>query len=172
MISEKKSVVILAAVLILFFLPMSGCSEKKSEEKMAEKILELGTGKDVDVKMNNAKIQIKDKDATTEIVETTGWPAELTKDIPEFTAGKIRRVVKTNGSDHLWTISIHIEDFGIEDIRDYEKILKSKGWEISTMQMGEQGGFILGEKETSGINFTYNLEEKSGVLGAYKRQPE
>lgn len=172
MLSEKKLAVILAAVLILFFLPMFGCSEKKTEEKMAEKILELGTGKDVDVKMDNAKIQIKDKDITTEIVETTGWPSELTKDIPEFTAGKIRRVVKTNDSDHLWTISIHIEDFGIEDIRSYEKILKSKGWEISTMQMGEQGGFILGEKETSGINFTYNLAEKSGVLGAYKRQPE
>ena len=51
MVSEKRWIGIMVAFLTLSLFLFNACSEKSSQEKMAEKTLKHATGKDVDVKM-------------------------------------------------------------------------------------------------------------------------
>ena len=59
MVSEKRWIGIMVAILALSLFLGSACSEKSSQEKIAEKALKQATGKDVDVKMQGGKIQIE-----------------------------------------------------------------------------------------------------------------
>jgi hypothetical protein len=169
MISEKRWIVIMVFFLTLSLFLVSACSEKSSQEKMAEKALKQATGKEVDVKMQGGKIQIEEKGSKTEIAETTTWPSELIKDVPKFTAGKIKRVVKTHEEGGIWTFNIYLTDINGDDIKNYAGALKEKGWKTDIMQMGDKGGSLNGEKGTMGINFMYSLERKDGMLAVFNR---
>ena len=169
MISEKRWIVIMVFFLTLSLFLVTACSEKSSQEKMAEKALKQATGKDVDVKMQGGKIQIEEKGSKTEIAETTTWPPELIKDVPKFTAGKIKRVVKTHEEGGIWTFNIYLADINGDDIKNYAGALKEKGWKTDIMQMGDKGGSLNGEKGTMGINFMYSLERKDGMLAVFNR---
>ena len=169
MVSEKRLIGIMVAILTLSLILVTACSQKNSEEKMAEKALKLATGKDVDVKIQGGKVQIEQKGSKTEMAETTVWPAEMIKDVPQFTAGKIQRVVKTNEEGGIWTFNIYLADINGDDIKSYAGALKEKGWKTDIMQMGDQGGSLNGEKGTMGINFMYSLERKDGMLAVFNR---
>jgi glutathione peroxidase-family protein len=169
MISEKRWIVIIVFFLTLSLFLVSACSEKSSQEKMAEKALKQATGKDVDVKMQGGKIQIEEKGSKTEIADTTTWPPELIKDVPKFTAGKIKRVVKTHEEGSMWTFNIYLVDINGDDIKNYAGALKEKGWKTDIIQMGDKGGSLNGEKGTMGINFMYSLERKDGMLAIFNR---
>jgi hypothetical protein len=158
------------AVLFLFSLILVfGCNQKKTQEKMTEKVLEKATGKDVDVNIDKGKIQIADKDSRTEIVETKSWPSNLSDEVPKCSAGKIIRVVRTQEKADTWTVNIYLSDISIKDIRSYESDLKSKGWQTSFMQMGDKGGYLNGQKGTLGISFVLNQEKQDGMLGIFSR---
>jgi len=167
--SEKRWSALIGEILALSLILMTGCSEKSAQEKMTEKVLKQATGKEVDVKMQGGKIQIQDKDSKTEIAETTTWPSELVKDVPKFTAGKIERVVKSQEKGNAWTFNIYLEGFRGDDIKNYEKALKEKGWQTENLQMGGAGGYLNGQKGTMGINFGFDLEKKDGMLAVYNR---
>jgi hypothetical protein len=169
MVSEKRWIGIMVAILTLCLFLMNACSQKSTEEKMAESALKLATGKDVDVKMQGGKVQIEQKGSKTEMAETAIWPAEMTKDVPLFTAGKIQRVVKTNEEGGIWTFNIYLADINGDDIKNYANAMKEKGWKTDIMQMGDKGGSLNGEKGTMGINFMYSLERKDGMLAAFNR---
>jgi len=168
-IKNRWMVVMFFLTATLCLVAANGCSEKKTQEKMVENIIEQSTGKDVDVKVEKDNIKITGKDSATVIAETSSWPSGLTKDIPKFTAGKIERVVKTQEKGDTWSFNIYLRDFSSDEIKSYENLLKKNGWQTSTMQMGDKGGFLNGQKGTMGINFTYNLPEKSGMLAAFNR---
>jgi hypothetical protein len=167
--SGKKWIGIIGAILALSLFSMNGCSEKSAQEKMTEKVLKQATGKDVDVKMQGGKIQIQDKDSKTEIAETSAWPPELVKDVPRFTAGKIERVVKSQEQGNSWSFNIYLAGISGDDIKNYEKALKEKGWQTENLQMGGTGGYLNGQKDTMGINFGFSLEKKDGMLAVYNR---
>ena len=172
MVSGKLWIGVLVAILALSPLLMTGCGEKSSQEKMAEKALKLATGKDVDVKIQGdkaQKVQIEQKGSKTEIAETTTWPPEMIKDVPKFTAGKIKRVVKTHEEGGVWTFNIYLADINDDDIKNYADALKEKGWKAGIMQMGDKGGSLNGGKGTMGINLMYSLERKDGVLAVFNR---
>ena len=167
--SETRWIWTVMALLALSLFLINGCSEKSSQEKMTEKALKQATGKDVDVKMQGGKIQIEEKGSRTEITETTAWPQELIKDVPKFTAGKIKRVVKTHEAGDVWTFNIYLDGIKGDDIKIYAGALKEKGWKTDIMQMGDKGGSLNGEKGTMGINFVYSLERKDGMLAVFNR---
>jgi hypothetical protein len=169
MVSEKRWIEILAAFLTMSLFLVIGCSEKSTQEKMTEKALKLATGKDVDVKIQGDKVQIEQPGSKTEMTETKKWPAEMVKDVPQFTAGKIDRVVKTSEQGNAWTFNIYLAGFNGDDIKGYAGALKEKGWKTETIQMGDKGGSLNGEKGTMGINFMYDLERKDGMLAVFNR---
>jgi hypothetical protein len=169
MVSEKRWIGIMVALLTLSLFLVNACSEKSSQEKMTEKALKQATGKDVDVKMQGGKIQIEEKGSKTEMTETTTWPPEVIKDVPKFTAGKIKRVVKTHAAGDVWTFNIYMDGINGDDIKGYAGALKEKGWKTDIMQMGDKGGSLNGEKGTVGINFMYNLERNDGMLAVFNR---
>ena len=158
---------IMVALLMMSLVLVSACSEKTSQEKMTERVLQQATGKDVDVKVQGNKIQIEDKDSRTEIAETTTWPSEMFKDVPQFTAGKIERVVKTHDKGGRWKFNVYLVDINGDDIKDYADALKEKGWQTEVMQMGEKGGYLNAQKGNKGVNFGFSLERNDGMLAVY-----
>jgi hypothetical protein len=169
MASERRCIWIIMVFLTLSLLLFNGCSEKSSQEMMTEKALKQATGKDVDVKMQGDKIQIEQKGSKTEMTKTTTWPSEMISDVPKFTAGKIKRVVKTHEAGEVWTFNIYLDGINGDDIKIYADALKEKGWKTNIMQMGDKGGSLNGEKGTMGINFMYNLEKNDGMLAVFNR---
>jgi len=168
-VSEKRWVGIMVAIIALSLFLGSACSEKSSQEKMAEKALKHATGKDVDIKMQGGKIQIEEKGSKTEIAETTTWPQEMGKDVPQFTAGKIQRVVKTQEEGNIWTFNIYFADINGDNIKNYADALNEKGWQTESMPMGDKGGSLNAQKGTMGINFMFSLERKDGMLAVFNR---
>lgn len=169
MVSDKRWIGMVVALLTLSLFLVYGCSEKSIQEKMTEQVLEKAGGKDVDVKIDGGKIQIADKDSRTEITETTAWPPDLSTDVPKFTAGKILRVVKSQEQGDSWSFNIYLAGLSGDDIKDYESALNEKGWQTDTAQMGDTGGYLNGQKGTMGINFMFSLERKDGMLAVFNR---
>ncbi len=169
MVSGKKIFRIMMAFFTLSLLLVSACSQKSADEKMAEGALKLATGKDANVKINEGKIQVDQKGSKTEMAETAAWPSDLSRDVPQFTAGKIQRVVKTNEDGGIWTFNIYLADIDGDAIKNYAGALKEKGWRADIMQMGDKGGSLNGQKGTMGINFMYSLERKDGMLAVFNR---
>jgi len=169
MVTEKRGIGIMAALLTLSLCLFNACSEKSTQEKMVENTLKQATGKDVDVKMEGGNIQIEEKGSKTEIAETTTWPEELVMDVPKFTAGKIKRVVKTHEEGNIWTFNIYFADLNGDDVKKYAGALKEKGWKTNIMQMGDKGGSLNAEKGTMGMNFMFSLERKDGMLAVFNR---
>lgn len=169
MVSEKRLIGFMVVILGLSLFLVNGCGQKSSEDKMIEKGLKLATGKDVDVSREGGKIQISDKDSKTEIAETSTWPSDLSGDVPQFTAGKIKRVVKTQEQGNGWSYNIYLAGFSGDDIKSYAAAMKGKGWQTELMQMGDKGGSLNGQKGTMGMNFMFNLEQKDGMLAVYNR---
>ena len=169
MVSERRWIGIMVALLTLNLLLVYGCSEKSAQEKMAEQVLKKATGKDVDVKIDGGNIQIVDKSSKTEIANTTTWPPDLPGEVPKFVAGKIQRVVKSQEQGDSWSFNIYLAGFSGDDIKNYESALRGKGWQTDIMQMGDKGGYLNGQKGTMGINFMFSLEKKDGMLAVFNR---
>jgi hypothetical protein len=169
MAPEKRWIGIVVAFLTLSLFLVNACSEKSTQEKMVENTLKQATGKDVDVKMQGGKVQIEEKGSRTEIAETTTWPEELVKDVPQFTAGRIKRVVKTQEEGNIWTFNIYFTDLNGDDVKKYAGALKEKGWKTNIMPLADKGGSLNAEKGTMGINFMFSLERKDGMLAVFNR---
>jgi len=156
-------------LLALNLFMIYGCSEKSVQEKMSEQALKQVAGKDVDVKIQGGNVQIADKDSRTEMMETTTWPTDLVSDVPKFTAGKIKRVIKTQEQTGSWTFNIYLEGISGDDVKNYENAMREMGWQTDLMQMGDKGGYLNGQKGTMGMNFGFSLERKDGVLAVFNR---
>ncbi len=165
--AAKRTVGILVAVLMLGLVMAAGCGKKSSEEKLMERALEMGGGKDVDVKLRGEKVTVTSDGRKTELTETNEWPSGLTDEVPKFTAGRIKHVVQTHNQGESWQYNVHLADISMQDLRDYEKELKNKGWETQLMELGEAGGSVNAQKGAMGITMMFSGEEKSGVLGIH-----
>jgi hypothetical protein len=167
MVFKNSWVRFMMAVLALALFLMNGCSGKKSEEQIAEKIIKESTGKDAEVKMREGKIEIEGKDFKSEMSETTVWPADMFKDVPEFTFGKIERVHKSTEESGMRKFNIYFVDVEQDALGKYADALKKNGWQARVMQMGDRGGMLTAEKGELALNFPFSLEEKSGTLVVY-----
>ncbi len=167
---NKRRIGIMAAVLVLGLFLMAGCSGKSSDEQMAEdmarKMIKQTTGKDVDVRMQEGKIEFKGKDFKSEIAETTVWPADMFPEVPPFPFAKIERVSKGNEGG-MQKFNIYYKDLKGDGINQYAEMLKKKGWQTDIMQMGDKGGYLNAQKGKLGMNFGFSLERKDGMLAVY-----
>jgi hypothetical protein len=171
MISVKVFVRIVVCVSVVSALLLGGCG-KKSEERRAEEmtgeILKEATGKDVDVKMQGQNIRIQGQDSNAEISKTNVWPSEMFEDVPPFTAGKIERMTKSKG-DGVKTFNVFFIDIQTNALKNYAAVLKEKGWEAQLTDMG-RGGMISAQKDKLSLSFSFNQEDKKGVLAVLATQ--
>jgi hypothetical protein len=171
MAPKKNWTVIMVAALACSLLVLTGCGGKKADEKtaekMAEKVIKETTGKDVDVKVEEGKIEFEGKDFKTEIAETAAWPSDMFEDVPQFTLGKIERVNKTQEEAGMKKFNIYFIDFEEDAVKKYADILRENGWQTNLMQMGAQGGMLSAQKGNLALSFPFSLEKKNGTLMVY-----
>lgn len=171
MISTKIFTRIAVCGMIVSALLLGGCG-KKSEEKIAEETMEnmlkVSTGKDVDVNIQGKNIKIEGQDSKSQISETSVWPPEMFEDVPKFTAGKIEHVTKTQEGSNQ-TFNIFFADIEGDALKKYLAALNEKGWQTQLMDMGK-GGMISAQKDKLGMNFSFNTEDKKGLLAVFSTQ--
>jgi hypothetical protein len=171
MMSTKNFVRIAMCIMIISALLLGGCG-KKSEEKIAEdsmeNMLKVSTGKDVDVNIQGKDIKIEGQDSKAQISETRLWPPEMFEDVPKFTAGKIEHVTKTQEGSQQ-TFNIFFADIEGDALKNYLAALNEKGWQTQLMDMGK-GGMISAQKDKLGMNFSFNTEDKKGILAVFSAQ--
>ena len=155
------------SILTLSLFLVSACSDKNSQEKMAEKALQQAIGKDVNVNIQGGNIQIIEPGSKTNMAVTSTWPPEMFADVPKFTAGKIERVIKSQEQGGLSKFNIYLVNINGDDIKTYAGALKEKGWQTDLMQMGDKGGYLNAQKGNMGLNFGFSLDRKDGLLAVY-----
>jgi hypothetical protein len=165
MVSTKRWAGTLVTILVLSTLLLNGCG-KKAEEKMMEKVLKGTTGKETKVDIRGNNIRIEDKDSKTEMSSTTTWPPEMFADVPQFTAGTIRHVIKGQ-EGRVQKFNIFFVGIKEDSVKQYADVLKEKGWQSDLMQMGNKGGMLNAQKGNIVINFPFSAEKKEGTLVAY-----
>jgi hypothetical protein len=168
MVFGKLRFRVTGVLLVLGLILASGCSEKQTEEKTAETaaevILKASMGKDVDVNIQDGKVQIKDKNSETEIKDTTEWPSDMFSDVPRFTFGKIQHVSKSREEGGMQKFNVHLVGVEADAVNQYADKLKENGWEINVIQMEGQGAMLNGQKNKLSISLPYNQEKNEGVL--------
>lgn len=120
---------------------------EKTAEKMIEKSIELSSGENVDIDIEEGTAVIETKDGRVEVnTSANKWPDDIPSDVPEFKHGKIN-AVSTNSSDegNGWTLVI--SDVPADAIDEYNTLLKSEGFETQTLTYGDAGGSVTAEKD-------------------------
>jgi len=158
-------------ILVMSALLLGGCG-KKSEDKMAEQMMEKtlkeATGKEVDVNIQGKDIKIEGQDTRAQISETNVWPPDMFADVPQFTAGRIEHVTRSQ-SEGNQTFNIFFADIQGDALKNYAVTLKEKGWQAQLSDMGK-GGMISAQKNKLGMNFSFNAEDKKGTLAVFSSQ--
>ncbi len=172
MISAKVFARIAMCIMIVSALLLLGGCGKKSEEKKAEETMEnmlkVTTGKDVEVDIQGKDIKIEGRDSKAQLSETSVWPPEMFEDVPKFTAGKIEHVTKTQEGSNQ-TFNIFFVDIEGDALKKYATTLNEKGWQAQLLDMGK-GGMISAQKDKLGMNFSFNADDKKGLLAVFSAQ--
>lgn len=67
------------------------------------------------------------------------WPAEAPEEVPRYPYGTIRKIIRTETPEgSSWDMAL--EGLPAHGIRDYEILLKSKGFQTSSLIVPEAGG--------------------------------
>ncbi|HRK83300.1 MAG TPA: hypothetical protein PLZ12_17790 [Saprospiraceae bacterium] len=144
----KKSIFYLLTFLSVIGLSFTNCKRaaEKTAETTAEAIIESATDSDVDIKQDGKKISIKtdEGDVNINFGGDADWPADMPKDVPKWTLGKIKgnTTAKAPEAD-TWTV--YLENVNIGQIEAYEAELKKAGFKTAIFKM-DDGGSVSGEK--------------------------
>lgn len=149
-------------ILILFISTISGCA--KVGTKIAEKAIEKAAGGNVDLNLDENKVNIKDEEGNqTQIGENAklpdGWPSEL----PVYPDVKLSMSTKTkNGDTNKNEFSILGEVTGgtIKDVYNWYKDKYGAGWEVTTDQYTESS-----DGDVAYINFKNDKYDVGIMVG-------
>ncbi|HHX86590.1 MAG TPA: hypothetical protein GX693_00245 [Firmicutes bacterium] len=152
----KRCMAVLLGVVLL--LSLTGCGvKKKVEEKVTEKITEgiidKVAGEDVDIDLDDGKINIKDKDGTEWSIGGGEWPkGEAASLIPEFKKGKIESVIETTEGCMIFVVEV--------DQKDYEKYID----QLTSAGYTED---VVNYSDSDALMYSARFEEKAIVSAAY-----
>ena len=142
-ISLKQIFAGMLAIVVMFVFD----SCKKASEKTGEKLIETAIGDHANVDMSDDKIVIRTDEGTfTSDATIKSWPKEIPKDVPEFTEGTIANLSTQTIEDSFGWIFI-FEDVSKSAPEDYKKLLKDKGFKVSSLNFTEGQGQITAEKD-------------------------
>jgi hypothetical protein len=171
MMSAKDWGRIMVSILIVSAMMFSGCGKKSEErisEEMTEKMLKETTGKDVDVNIQGKNIKIEGEGTKAEISETNVWPPDMFEGVPQFSAGRIDHVTKSQEGGTR-SFNIFFADVSGDALKDYDAVLKKKGWQTQLVDMGK-GMMISAQKDKLGLNLSFSNEDKRGTLAVFTAQ--
>ncbi len=142
--SIKLKQVFLLMLSIAIMAVFSSC--KKTSKKIGEELIESTIGNDADVNMDDEKIVIKTDEGTfTSDATANSWPKEIPKDVPEFKNGKIVNVsTRVMDEGKSWTLLY--ENVSKDALSEYETKLKSKGFKVNSITMGDTIAHLTAEK--------------------------
>jgi hypothetical protein len=170
MVFRKSGWWMIVVVLVLGLFLLNGCGDKKSEQKKAGDVTKMtfkdGAGKEVNVNVQGGKIQIEGQGSKTEMTETSTWPAEMFPDVPQFTFGRIERVIKAAEEGGMRKFNIFYVNVEDGALNKYADMLRKNGWQVSHTQM-DKSGILNGQKGNLGLNFPYNMGKRDGALLVY-----
>ncbi len=157
----------MAGILLFGLVFLVSCQNKSAQEQVAEKMVEKaikeGTGKEANVDIQGGKIRIQSKDGASEINVTNSWPEDMPGDVPLFTMGKIKGVNKsTIEGKKSWSVVIDEAQEGA--FPKYVEELKAKAWKIDmNLSMGK-GGSTAASKNNLNLMVIFDNDQKSGSI--------
>lgn len=156
--------------LLLSVLVAAGCGKKKSDEKLAEGMMERTlkhtTGEKADVDLNGENVTITTGDGRVEMTKTSEWPSDMFSDVPRFTYGVVEHVSKGQEGG-MQKFNVHLRDVEDGAFEKYHADIKAAGWESQSMMQGDSGGMISAQKGNLALQFVYGKEDRTGVVIAY-----
>ncbi len=151
---------------LLMLASLAGCGigdkvEEKVAEGISEKMIEQGSGADVDI--DGDKVTIEGENGEKLTVNDSQWPSsELAKNIPECKAGKIVTTVDTTDS-----VLISLESVKKEDAQAYFETVK-KAFTEEAYSANYEGGFSYGAKNAAGIGVSLQYSEETLTIMVFK----
>ncbi|HWR00366.1 MAG TPA: hypothetical protein VN371_00770 [Chlorobaculum sp.] len=138
---------VVVATMIVMTGALGACRQKAAPDRTVKPV-DQHQGKSTDDGQSQ-NVTIETKGRTVEILGAVdGWPKEIPVEVPEFSFGTIRRVIRTESPEgQSWDLIM--ENVREHAIRDYEATLKSRGFQTSSMiVVGKEGerGSVTGEK--------------------------
>ena len=159
----KTVTVIIIVIVVIVLLGVGGYFLRNYfAEETAEKILESGTG--VDVEIDGDTTTLSDEDGTLEHTETSTWPSDAPSDIPKYTDGKIESVV-TNTDNELgtaWYVTVE----GTDDIAvgKYSEDLISAGYASSSSTSADDFLMVSHDNGTNSITLSFTPSDETLVI--------
>jgi hypothetical protein len=138
---------IVVATMIVMTGVLGACRQKAASDRSV-KTVDQSQGK-MPGNAETQNVTIETKGRTVEIMGAVdGWPKEIPAEVPEFSYGTIKRVTRTETPEgQSWDLVV--EKVREHAIRDYEAMLKTSGFQTSSMIItGKEGerGSVTGEK--------------------------
>jgi hypothetical protein len=158
----------IAGVLIFGLFLLAGCGDKKSEQKKSGDVSQMtikdSTGKEVNVNMQQGKIEIEGKGGKAQIMDTSTWPADMFPEAPLFAFGQVKHVQKHQQPDGLVSFIVVLGNVQGDAIGKYSELLKTAGWQLTLTAAGEKSGMIGAKRGKLGMTVTFNAENKEAAV--------
>lgn len=157
----KRCIAVLLGVVLI--LSLTGCgARKKFEDKLTEKItegiIEKVAGEDVDIDLDDGKINVKDKDGTEWSIGGGEWPkGKAAGLIPEFNKGKIESVIETTEGCMIYIVEV--------DQKDYEQYMEQ-------LQSAGYTEDVVNYSDSDSIFYSGRFKEKAIVSAGYSGDGE
>lgn len=141
--TKKKNTALIVIIVVVVVLVLLGIGSvlvsrfvfRKAGESFIEKLIEHGTGSNVDIDTKDGSASIKTSDGSTTVGNSAQWPSDMPSDVPKFSAGKITMSTKVSTDPKSW--SLLISEVKASDVASYKSALKAKGWtEDTSMSFG------------------------------------
>jgi len=165
--NQNFKLFMLAFIAVFSMVACKNTAEKTAEEAL-ENAYENETGQKMDVNIGEQSSTMTTDMGTTQYSsEIKSWPADIPRDVPEFTFGKLNGGLTTDQNDgNGWTLNyINVPK---EAIREFEQLLKSNGFQTNVVIINDQGGSVMGTKGK--ISVTFMGGEEGGVLSIFKEK--
>ena len=122
---------------------LGGCGKGGNERERKATGAAAREGAVVEEKTQSVTIETSGR--TVEIMAGgVGWPAGVPGEVPPFTFGSIHSVTRTESGEGLsWSIAAG--ELQPEAVRKYAALLKERGFQASSMIVGN-GGSVTGQK--------------------------
>lgn len=166
-ILRGRTLAILSILLISASVLIPGCKGKGGKTTAAEDIVakkvEKETGEEARVGLEPGTLKVQTKEGALSVKETSEWPADIPREVPPFTLGKIRGVARMKGEDEQsWEVILGRLRKGA--LNDYRELLKGRGWTVEWFVENKEGGVIQAKKGPIQIVATFKPSGSGGSV--------
>jgi cytochrome c-type biogenesis protein CcmE len=170
--NPKKSpiivIVIICALAIVGFAVQKVAGNKMAE-KSAEKYIEMATGGNakVDIDDDKATLEMETEEGTVMISQDGSLPEDFPEDVQIYENGDVTAYVSMDSEEIKgFNVSFSTEDTKEEVESYYKEVLVDNGWEITTTVSSDVYVSLGAEKDTRTLALTVTTddEETIGVI--------